>query len=142
MEIHPISETCENNQSLASETQQEISDNTATRFHPAPLKRYYNLPDTTQEGQHLHTGAVRTVVVLAHGELHGSAHIHQSLGRRWVFQLTQDVLRGHLPLASHEVGVELRLGDEEVELALLTLGLESGITRNTMRRIGMTSDVT
>ena len=66
---------------------------------------------------------VRTIVVLDHADLHASARVHLSLGRRGVFQLTQDVLLGHLPFSAHEVGVQLRLGDEEVELALLPLGL-------------------
>ena len=99
---------------------------TAICFDPAPLKWYFNAADTTQGAPHLRVGGVRTVVVLAHGELHGSARVRLSLRRGGVFQLTQDLLRGHLPLASHEVGVQLRLGDEEVELALLTLGLDTG----------------
>ena len=82
--------------------------------------------------QRLHAGAVRTVVVLAYGELHGSAHIRLSLGGGRILQLTQDLLLGRLPLASHEVGVQLRLGDEEVELALLTLGLDAGREWNQM----------
>jgi len=71
--------------------------------------------------------AFRTVFVLSRGgdlrASSSSARLRWPRSRTRVIQLAEDVLRGRLRLAPHEVGVQLCLGDQEVELALLPLGL-------------------
>lgn len=79
----------------------------------------------------------RTIVLLPRVDHHTSSDVYLPL-RRVVLQLPQYLLLSGVPLhaadigfAAHEVGVQLRLGDEEVQLALLTFCLRWGQATNT-----------
>lgn len=70
-----------------------------------------------------------TIVLLPRVDHHTPSDVDLPL-RRVVLQLPQYLLLSRVPLhaanvgfAAHEVGVQLRLGDEEVELALLAFCL-------------------